>query len=79
MKQRKAIVAGLAAVLSLGVASGVAWAQDTQGNMKLDNQAQGQAQTQHKKGGADLKAQGSAGSQTQAQSDTTQMKGEAGA
>jgi hypothetical protein len=75
---RKAIVASLAAVLSLGVASGVAWAQDNQDNLKPNDKSK--IETQHKAKsatGAEMKKEGQAGGGMKAEGNT-QMKGQAG-
>ena len=72
------IVGSLATVLSLGVASGTAWAQDTQGNLKLGNKSK--VETQHKAksaAGAEMKTEGQAGGGMKAE-DNTRMKGGAG-
>lgn len=74
----KMIVGSLATVLSLGVASGTAWAQDTQGNLKLGNKSK--VETQHKAksaGGAEMKTEGQAGGGMKAEG-TTRTKGETG-
>jgi hypothetical protein len=81
MKTRnKTIIAGLAAVLSLGVAAGTAWSQSAQGDANVDNKAK--VEHRHKaEGGAQMKAganadvNGKAGAQMHAQGNA-QMKGE---
>jgi hypothetical protein len=65
--QRKAIVAGLAAILSLGVASGAAWAQNTQDDMKADGGAKVDNANPKMKTSGEAKMKGKAGSQTKAE------------
>jgi hypothetical protein len=73
------VIVGLATVLSFSVASGVAWSQDAQGDLKVNNKSK--VETQHKAKsatGAEMKMEGQAGGGMKAEGGSTKMKGEAG-
>jgi hypothetical protein len=74
---RKIAVSSLAMMVSLGVASGAVWAQDAQGNIKLDTKSK--IETQHQtKGAADseMKSESKTGGGMKAEGGT-RVKGEA--